>query len=849
MTDVNTSYPDLSSGEISPRLYGRFDLQAFYKGARRIENFKIDVTGMASFRNGTIFSNATRGNLPAFLFTFKITNSVSFVLEFTNLAVRFYRNGGRVHYTGQNITGITKANPAVVTYSGADTYANGDRVWIDGVVGMTEVNGREFTVANVNTGANTFELSGVNSTAYTTYTSGGTVEEIVELATPYTTADLFQLKFAQSGKNLYIAHPSYQPRKLTYTSATSWAITAHAPIQETFAPTQTISGITQANPAVLTYNGSDTYSNGDIVYLSGINGMTELNDERYTVANVNTGTNTFELSGVNSTGYTAYSSGGLVKEIISSAASFLTSNEYPSAVGVYEERLVYGGSNNKPNTLYFARSGEEDDFTLGQEADDGMEYTISGAAGKISWMQGTPSFLAVGCAGDVFRVTGGVDDVITPTSISIRPTNAFGVADIMPSGRGTQVYFSQSNGLTIRSFEYDLQTDGYKPIDMNTIADHITKSGVTQLEYEESRPNVLWATRADGVLAGMTVESNESVSGWQRFITSGEIISIASQPRSASYDQFWVCVKRTINGTDKYYMEYFADTAEFSLRTDFYTDSKTTDDTNYRNVHFEEQKQYIHVDSSLSYYGDDYATTTVTPSAVSGSAITMTAGASVFTADMVDREIWRKSITGAETGRAKITAYTSGTLVTCEVLETFNSTSAIPAGEWYLTTDSVSGLGHLEARECVVIVDGGQHPAETVASGAITLDRQASVVHVGLGYDGYIETNELEGGGTTGTAQTKQKALSACGIRFLNTLYAKYGTDYYKLNQIEMRTAAMAMDRPPLMFSGDVKLTYANETNDSQDGGWARSKRVIVAQDQPFPCNVQLIIPYFTVSN
>ena len=111
MTEVNTSYPDLSSGEISPRLYGRFDLQAFYKGARRIENFKIDVTGMASFRNGTIFANQTRDNNLAFLYTFKITNSVAFVLEFTDLKVRFYRNGGRVHYTGQNMPSIQTRSP------------------------------------------------------------------------------------------------------------------------------------------------------------------------------------------------------------------------------------------------------------------------------------------------------------------------------------------------------------------------------------------------------------------------------------------------------------------------------------------------------------------------------------------------------------------------------------------------------------------------------------------------------------------------------------------------------------------------------------------------------------------
>lgn len=73
-----------------------------------------------------------------------------------------------------SITGITQANPAVVTYSGDDNWANGDLVYIYGVAGMTEVNGNLYEIDNVDTGANTFELSGINSTGFGMYTSGGT---------------------------------------------------------------------------------------------------------------------------------------------------------------------------------------------------------------------------------------------------------------------------------------------------------------------------------------------------------------------------------------------------------------------------------------------------------------------------------------------------------------------------------------------------------------------------------------------------------------------------------------------------------------------------------------------------
>ena len=73
--------------------------------------------------------------------------------------------------TAKNITAITKANPAVVT-STAHGLTDGTVVTIAAVTGMTEINGK--VAVTRSTGANTFELVGVDSTAFTTYTSGGT---------------------------------------------------------------------------------------------------------------------------------------------------------------------------------------------------------------------------------------------------------------------------------------------------------------------------------------------------------------------------------------------------------------------------------------------------------------------------------------------------------------------------------------------------------------------------------------------------------------------------------------------------------------------------------------------------
>lgn len=752
MVSINVSYPDFSAGEISPRLWGRHDLQVFFRGARRIENFETQVTGGANFRNGFVLAAKTKGGNKALLYTFDFRDNIAFTLEITAGFIRFYQGNGRVQETAKTITGVTQANPAVVT-SASHGYSNGDSVWIDNIVGMEEVNRQEFTVAGVTT--NTFQLSGVDSTGYTAYASGGTAEKIVQVATPYAEDDLFSLKFAQQGRDLYISHPSHNPRKVSYTSATSWGIASHSP-----------------------------------------------------------------------TGLT------------------LSANNYPAAVGFYEQRLVYGGSNNNPNTLFFSKPALPDNFTIGTAVDDGIAYTIAGPVNGISWLRGTSKFLGVGAIGDVYQVTGGIDGVVTPTSISVRPSNGYGTADINPIGKGAQIFYPQSNNLILRSFEFDFQQDSYIPVNRTTVSDHITKSGLTQIAFQEGWSNTLWACRTDGVLAGLTIEETEAVTGWFRFKTDGQFVSAATLPRAKQYDQLWVCVKRG----DTHYVEYAADAPEYTQRDDIFSGNAAVDTRMWENIISEEQKRYIHVDSCLSYYGDLLATQAITPSAVTGN-ITVTAAGSIFTSAMVGRQIWRKSITGDEEGRAIITGYTSGTVVSCTVIEDFNSTASIPAGEWFLTTDEVVGIDHLEGRQVTIVTDGGQHPKKAVTDGAVALDFQASVVHVGLGYTGSIESNDLEGGGTNGPAQTKQKSVHAVGFRLLNTLYAKFGTGYYNLNTIEMRTARMKMDRPPLLFTGDVKEVYANAVNDPVSGGWERQKRAIVVQDQPFPCTVQLIVPYMSVSN
>ena len=83
-----------------------------------------------------------------------------------------------------------------------------------------------------------------------------------------------------------------------------------------------ITGATNANPVVVTSNGHP-FTNGMTIQISGVGGMTQINDQRFLVANK--GTNTFELNTllgdpVNGTGYSTFTADGVAEQVVNTVA-------------------------------------------------------------------------------------------------------------------------------------------------------------------------------------------------------------------------------------------------------------------------------------------------------------------------------------------------------------------------------------------------------------------------------------------------------------------------------------------------------------------------------------------------
>ena len=142
----------------------------------------------------------------------------------------------------------------------------------------------------------------------------------------------------------------------------------------------------------------------------------------------------------------------------------------------------------------------------------------------------------------------------------------------------------------------------------------------------------------------------------------------------------------------------------------------------------------------------------------------------------------------------------------------------------------ISGLAHLNGRPVDILADGATHPQKWVSGGQVTLDRPARVVHVGLPTPAWIETLPLEGGASSGTAQGKTQRISHVTARVHETLGLRFGAPDGPLDDVFSRSAGDAMDAPPQLTTGDIRLAWP--------AGHARQAVLRLECPQPLPATL-----------
>lgn len=141
--------PNFSKGELAPALYGRIDTNQYNAALKRSRNFIVQRYGGVTFRPGTRLVGRVDDPTKAVrLAPFQFSIDQAYALLMQQGTMRPMALGGFVLEQNTKITGATKAYPCVLTvpYHG---YSVGDRIYLNGIAGMVELNNRFATVISV----------------------------------------------------------------------------------------------------------------------------------------------------------------------------------------------------------------------------------------------------------------------------------------------------------------------------------------------------------------------------------------------------------------------------------------------------------------------------------------------------------------------------------------------------------------------------------------------------------------------------------------------------------------------------------------------------------------------------
>lgn len=484
---IQTSF---TGGELSPRMLARVDLGTYQRSAKQMINGYPYTHGGVTRRPGTQFiGEVSDSTKPVRLIPFTFSKTQSFALVFNDGKIEFLKNKAF----------ITTGSPAL-PYS---------------------------------------------------------------ISHPFTDAELFEVTYAQSGSLMFLAHPNHAPKQLQRVSDTNWTLTdldftynavtdqffENAYIEFTIVATgdghdvgdfyeitvDALGGFTVGGP----FNGSGGDAPVGSIVGVAVN-QDNIAEQTWTITCVvkSSTREEWEVVGSGSPG-------------LGEPPAQWSDNDYPRAVSFHEQRLWFGGSNTRPQTIWGSAAGDFSNFTRGPLANDGLQFQIaSNRFDQIIHLESARQLLIQTFGGE-FSLTGGGGG-ITPSSFSIRRNTMHGTNDVRPMRVGQEILFVQRDGKKIRAISFDVTLDSNVAPEISILSEHITREddadGIVDMTFAQDPEYIAWLVRDDGVLLSLTHIRDQEVTAFAKHTTgaSGKFKAVTAIPEGTT-DTVYVCVEREID--------------------------------------------------------------------------------------------------------------------------------------------------------------------------------------------------------------------------------------------------------------------------------------------------------------
>lgn len=570
-----------SGGELDPSLHARADIPRYTQGCRALTNFFVRKAGGISNRAGTQFV-AEAGDPANLVFIYGWTFTAAdqaVLIEAGEYYFRFHQNGAP----------LVIDDASVPAWSGSDSYVQGDLVIADyGIYYATEDNSGE-------------DPLDASSTVWYALPADGTYE----IPTPYPSGAFNSpapLRFSQSGAIITITHPGFAPMELqntnTLASAPRWVLVTIStdpsidpPPTDSFLegePSQPPTGSDASHdpvPGDRTYRykvtavDQVTYEESlpsDVIVVAA----TQVPTEAYPITLTWTavagaveyniyldpfGNGTYGYIG-KATEQETFNDVGFAPDFTRTPPvernPFSGTYDKPEMSVIYQQRRVFGYTDNNPAGVEMSRTGFRSNFTMSSplQDDDAISFTLaSNDNNVVRDLVPLDNLVLLTESGPVVLFGDGQDGVIRPDAINARNQGEGGAARAPATIVGNSAVYIHRGGHMVLVF--DLGGDkGTSVTDLTVMAQHLFESRtIIKVVYAKDPHSIVWALGSDGVLLGLTFVPTENVWAWHTHTTGdGDVIEDICVLPEAEGDVLYLVVQRTIGSDSTRYIERLA---------------------------------------------------------------------------------------------------------------------------------------------------------------------------------------------------------------------------------------------------------------------------------------------------
>lgn len=568
-----------TTGEVSPDVSSRFDLEQYKSALLEAENVVIRPYGAVAKRQGSQYVGQVKySDKPTRLFEFITNTNNSFMLEFGHLYIRVWRNG---EYTNLEINtpfedeiindlNIIQSGDVMFICSGKypiqtlSRYSDTD--WRMSAYKLAE---QPYDEINTDNG-HTLTVNGDTITSTKDLFTQDMVGSVIQIAyyieAVHTskTGEAVEKKYGAGRFSKYekTVHNNidYNIERFSTDVELSWKFTTHGTWEGTV-KIQISNNDGQTWKDYRTYTSKSDYNVTD-------SGKIEAGARLKYISDIQKGSVNCDLSILPFMQYgvveiTSIENGKTAKVNILNGikegepshkwklGSWNRGSGYPKLCTFYQDRFVVAATNKKPNYIWMSRTGDYPNFGVekveGTITDDSA-ITLPVINRKMCEIRHLipANDLIILTSGNEWIVSG--DKTITPTNCNLKTQTQRGALSCEPQFIGNRCVFVQERGGTVRDMGYSYESDNYTGQDLTLFVKTRVRGYLTITSaYAQDPDSIIYYIRNDGEINCLTYIPEQKVYGWSHFVTNGKYLYCESVSEGEQ-DSLYTLVERTLQG-------------------------------------------------------------------------------------------------------------------------------------------------------------------------------------------------------------------------------------------------------------------------------------------------------------